>query len=283
MTALALAINNALGNVGKTVSFRASRRYRLPSDQIADFKALVADLNAGKVDWLVILNANPIYNAPADLEFAAAFDKAKTVAHLGSHVDETGQIAHWHIPAAHYLESWSDARAYDGTVSIVQPMIDPLYGGKTAHHVLQALLNEPMLSAYDAVRETWKPLIKGDFETGWRKALHDGLDRRARPSTRRRSQLVLGRSWRKVPAPSPKDSLEIIFRPDPNVYDGRWSNVGWLQELPKPVTNLSWDNAAIVSGATLTKLGLEEDDIVELTVGGRQGEGAGDCGAGASG
>ncbi len=111
--------------------------------RLADLKALVADLNAGKVDWLVILNANPIYDAPADLEFAAAFDKAKTVAHLGSHVDETGQIAHWHIPAAHYLESWSDARAYDGTVSIVQPMIDPLYGGKTAHNVLQVLLNEP--------------------------------------------------------------------------------------------------------------------------------------------
>ena len=88
--------------------------------------------------------------------------------------DETGQISHWHIPAAHYLESWSDARAYDGTVSIVQPMIDPLYGGHTAHHVFQALLNEPMLSPYDAVRETWKPTIKGDFETGWRKALHDG-------------------------------------------------------------------------------------------------------------
>jgi hypothetical protein len=80
-----------------------------------------------------------------------------------------------------------------------------------------------------------------------------------------------------------KDSIEIIFRPDPNVYDGRWSNVGWLQELPKPVTSLSWDNAALVSGATLTRLGLEEDDIVELTRGQRQGEGAGDCGAGASG
>ena len=122
----------------------------------------------------MILNANPIYSAPADLNFAAAFEKAKMVAHLGSHVDETGQVAQWHIPAAHFLESWSDARAYDGTVSIVQPMIDPLYGGKTAHHFFQALLDEPGLSPYEAVRETWKPLIKGDFETGWRKALHAG-------------------------------------------------------------------------------------------------------------
>jgi molybdopterin-containing oxidoreductase family iron-sulfur binding subunit len=272
---LALAINRALGNVGKTVLVATEPANPLPGDQIAELKSLVTDLNAGKVDWLVILNANPIYSAPADLEFATAFDKAKTVAHLGSHVDETGQISHWHIPAAHYLESWSDARAYDGTVSIVQPLIEPLYGGKTAHDVFQMLLNEPGLSAYEAVRETWKPVIKGDFETGWRRALHAGWIEGAtsiKPSItgiHRTAGLPLGMS-QKIPLPSPKESLEIIFRPDPNVYDGRWSNVGWLQELPKPVTNLSWDNAALISAATLTKLGLEEDDIVELSVNGRK-------------
>ena len=263
---LALAINSALRNLGKTVTVAPEPINSLPSDQLADFKSLVADLYAGKVDWLVILNANPIYNAPADLKFADAFEKAKVVAHLGSHVDETGQIAHWHIPAAHYLESWSDVRAYDGTVSIVQPMIDPLYGGRTTHDVLQSLLDEPMLSAYEAVRTTWKPVIKGDFETGWRKALHAGW---IEGTAYVQGLPVPGKMVQSynVPAPTPKDSLEIIFRPDPNIYDGRWSNVGWLQELPKPVTNLSWDNAAIVSGATLTRLGLEEDDIVELTVG----------------
>ena len=263
---LALAINDALGNLGKTVSVAPSPLNPLPSDQLGDFKALVADLNAGKVDWLVILNANPIYNAPADLDFTDAFNKAGIVAHLGSHLDETGQISHWHIPAAHFLESWSDVRAYDGTYSIVQPMIDPLYGGKTAHDVFQALLNEPMLSAYEAVRATAKPLIKGDFETGWRKALHDGwIDGTAYDKTSKPGSKVAFKG--NVPAPTSPDSLEIIFRPDPTIYDGRWSNVGWLQELPKPVTSLSWDNAAIVSGATLTRLGLEEDDIVELTVG----------------
>src|SRR5581483_5284553 len=126
------------------------------------------------VDWLVILNPNPIYDAPAYLDFKSDYNKVNVVAHLGSHVDETGQIAHWHIPAAHYLEYWSDARAYDGTVSIVQPLIEPLYGGRNAHDFFQALLDNPMLSSYDAVRETWKPAIKGDFETGWRKVLHDG-------------------------------------------------------------------------------------------------------------
>ncbi|HEX3892549.1 MAG TPA: TAT-variant-translocated molybdopterin oxidoreductase [Terracidiphilus sp.] len=264
VAALALAINAALGNVGKTVTVSSDASVAMPSDQIAGIKSLVAALNAGKVDWLVILNGNPIYNAPADLNFADAFNKAKVVAHLGSNEDETGQQAHWHLPAAHYLESWSDARAYDGTVSIVQPLIEPLYGGKTAHDVFQSLLDEPMLSAYEAVRTTQKDNIKGDFETGWRKALHDGWIANTTYAVGT-SKVALSS---KVPEPSAKDALEIIFRPDPNVYDGRWSNVGWLQELPKPVTNLSWDNAAIVSGATLTKLGLEEQDIVELTVAG---------------
>ena len=264
VAALAVAINDALENIGKTVFASSDPVNPAPSDQIGDFKALIADMNSGKVDWLVVLNANPFYDAPADLEFATAFNKANIVAHLGSHYNETGQQAHWHIPSAHYLEYWSDARAYDGTVSIVQPMIDPLYGGRTSHDVLQSLLDEPVLSAYEAVRDTWKSTIKGDFETGWRKVLHDGwidgtaFDKGAKANTAFKGS---------VPTPAPKSTLEIIFRPDPNIYDGRWSNVGWLQELPKPVTNLSWDNAAIVSGATLTKLGLEEDDIVELSVG----------------
>ena len=269
--ALAVAINNILGN-SKSASFTFDSE-DLPDtfSQITNLRMLVGDLNTGKVDWLVILNANPIYNSPADLGFAAAFEKAKMTAHLGSHLDETGQNAQWHIPTAHFLESWSDARSYDGTVSIVQPMIDPLYGGKTAHHFFQALLDEPGLSPYEAVRLTWKPVIKGDYETGWRKALHAGWIEGTSSTTVPISAFVPEPSQRlKVPVPSNKDALEIIFRPDPNVYDGRWANVGWLQELPKPVTNLSWDNAAIVSGATLTKYGLEEDDIVELSVNGRK-------------
>jgi MoCo/4Fe-4S cofactor protein with predicted Tat translocation signal len=261
---LALAINNALGNVGKTVFVTDETLNPMPSDQVGDLKALVADLNAGKVDTLVTLNANPIYTAPADLKFADAFDKAKLTVHLGTHNDETGQISDWHVPAAHYLESWSDARAYDGTVSIVQPMIDPLYGGHTAHDVLQVLVSDdPMQSPYEAVRNTWRPVIQGDFEAGWRKALHDGWIANTAFNKSNKVSPFKG----EIPAPAAKEAIEIIFRPDPHVYDGRWSNVGWLQEIPKPVTNLSWDNAAIMSGATLTKLGLEEQDIIELSVG----------------
>ncbi|MDE3200583.1 MAG: TAT-variant-translocated molybdopterin oxidoreductase, partial [Acidobacteriota bacterium] len=262
--ALAMAINAALGNVGKTVTVSSETAVPLPSDQLASLKSLVADLNAGKVNFLVVLEGNPVYDAPSDLGFLAAFNKAKMNAHLGSHYNETGQEAQWHIPSAHYLESWSDARAYDGTVSVVQPMIEPLYGGKSAHEVLQALLNEPMLSAYEAVRATWKPLLsKGDFEENWRKVLHDGwiANTAFTPGAAKSAAIPA------VPAPSSKEAIEIIFRPDPTIYDGRYSNIGWLQELPKPVTNLSWDNAAIVSGAMLTRLGLEEDDILEITVG----------------
>jgi molybdopterin-containing oxidoreductase family iron-sulfur binding subunit len=261
---LALAINQKLGNIGKTVLIASQPSNPLPSDQFGDLKALVADLNAGKVDWLVILNSNPIYTAPFDLGFPSAFNKAKMVAQLSSHLDETGQLAQWHIPAAHAMESWSDARGYDGTVTIIQPIIAPLFGGRTAHEVLQTLLNEPLKSPYQAVRETWQGTIKGDFETGWRKALHDGWIENTAFDTKAGGDFAFKGQ---IPTPTPKDSLEIIFRPDPNIYDGRWSNVGWLQELPKPVVNLAWDNAAMVSGATLTKLGLEEDDIVELTVG----------------
>jgi len=265
---MAMEINRTLGNVGKTVM--GSEASAAAVDQIADLKALVTDLNAGKVDWLVMLNSNPVYDAPADLNFLSAMLKAKTSVHLGSHVDETGLEAIWHVPAAHYLESWSDARSYDGTVSIIQPLIEPLYGGHSAHAFFQAMSDEPTLSAYEAVRETHKAAIKGDFDLGWRKALHSGwIDGTALPGAGPAVASFSGNAA-SVSTPSPKDTFEIIFRPDPNIYDGRYSNVGWLQELPKPVTNLSWDNAALVSGATLTKLGAEEGDIVELTANGRK-------------
>jgi len=265
----ALAINQALGNVGKTVKFlveSAGTPFGSP-DQFADLKALVADLNAGKVDWLIMLNSNPVYDAPADLNFKDALNKAKTSVHLGSHVAETGVEATWHLPAAHYLESWSDVRSYDGTVSIVQPLIEPLYGGHTAHDVIQGMLDDPSVSAYTAVKQTWAAQLgKGDAELNWRKALHSGWIDGTAYTVEASAKLP---SVAPAPVPSSKDAFEIIFRPDPNIYDGRYSNVGWLQELPKPVTSLAWDNAALISGATLTKLGLEEDDIIEITVDGR--------------
>jgi len=261
------AINQALGNVGKTVVYTDPVN-PMPSIQGDDLKSLVADMNAGKVGWLVILNSNPVYATPADLDFESALSLVGTVVHLGSHLDETGEQAHWHINNAHYLEMWSDARAYDGTVSIVQPMIDPMYGGHNAHEILQSLLDEPDVSAYDAVRGTWKTqLSKGDFEFNWRKALHDGwIDGTAyTPKTITAKAGAIAAS-----ASAGGDSVEVAFRPDANVYDGRYANVGWMQEIPRPVTNLSWDNAALMSFATMEKNGLAENDAVEISVGGKK-------------
>jgi MoCo/4Fe-4S cofactor protein with predicted Tat translocation signal len=259
LASLAMAINGQLNATGKTVTNGSGET---SSNQIAELKGLVADLNAGRVDWLIMLESNPVYDAPVDLDFKTAMGNAKMTVHLASHVDETGAEAIWHLPATHYLESWSDARAYDGTVSVIQPLIEPLYGGHSAHDFFQAMLDEPLTSAYEAVRQTHRASISGDFEQGWRKALHAGWV--AGSAFTGTSNPGVGGV---VPVPASKDAFEIIFRPDPNVYDGRYSNVGWLQELPKPVTNLAWDNAALVSAATLTRLGVEEGDIVELTVG----------------
>ncbi|MDP9039333.1 MAG: TAT-variant-translocated molybdopterin oxidoreductase [Acidobacteriota bacterium] len=265
--AAAFALNQAMGAVGKTVVYTDTVA-PLPTEQTADLKALVGEMNAGKVQWLVMLGANPIYAAPADLEFASAFAKVPNTAHLGSHVDETAKISVWHVNRSHYLESWSDARAYDGTLTVLQPMIDPMYGGHSAHDVLQALL-DPSVSAYDAVLANAKTYIKGDFAAGWRKALHDGWVEGTAFAPRGG-----GVSGKAAPAATPLPAagpgmLEINFRPDPSLYDGRFANVGWLQELPKQVTKLSWDNAALMSLATAESMNLEQSDAVKIEVNGR--------------
>ncbi|HEV2277201.1 MAG TPA: TAT-variant-translocated molybdopterin oxidoreductase [Acidobacteriaceae bacterium] len=264
----AFAINQALGNVGKTVVYTDPVN-PMPSIQLDDLKALVADMLGGKVDWLVILNANPVYATPVDLDFEDAMSKVGTVVHLGSHQDETGLIAHWHINSQHYLEKWSDARAYDGTVSIVQPMIDPLYGGHSEHEIIQSMLDQPDVSPYDAVRGNWKQqLSKGDFEFNWRKVLHDGwiADTAFQPKNGTpRGGAAAGPS-----AAQSSSGVEVLFRPDLNLYDGRYANVGWMQEIPRPITNLTWDNAAQMSFATLEKFKLAEDDAVEISWGGKK-------------
>jgi len=264
--AAAYALNAALGVVGKTVVYTQTVN-PMPSEQVADLKALVGDINAGKVQWLVMLGVNPLYSAPADLEFDAAFAKVPTTVHLGTHVDETGSLSTWHTNKAHYLESWSDARAYDGTISIIQPMIAPMYGGHSAHEVLQTLLENPEASAYDVVVANAKTYVKGDFTTSWRKALHDGwVDGTAFSA----SASAPKGGAAPAPAAALSGGIEICFKPDPSLYDGRYANVGWLQELPKQVTNLSWDNAALMSYATAESLGIEQNQAVELAVNGRK-------------
>ena len=264
--AAAYALNSALGAVGKTVVYTETVN-PLASEQVADLKALVSDMNAGKVSWLVIMGVNPFYSAPADLNFPEAFNKVETTAHLGTHRDETGFNSTYHINSAHFLESWSDARSYDGTISIIQPMIAPLYDGKSPHDVFQALLDDPQASGYDVVTATAKTYIKGDFAEGWRKALHDGWVEGTAftPKSASPKAAAAGSSA----APSSSGGYEISFKPDSSLYDGRYSNVGWLQELPKQITSMSWDNAAMMSMATFADLKVEETDIVQLNLNGR--------------
>ena len=257
----AIAINQALGNVGKTVVYTSTVN-PMPSIQGQDIVNLVNDVKAGKVEWLVILNTNPVYSAPVDLQFDQVMNKVKHTVHLGSHFNETAVVAEWHINGTHFLENWSDTRAYDGTATVIQPMIDPLYGGKSAHDVIQSMLNDPDTSPYDAVRKTWQGNLGPDAEHGWRKILHDGMVAGSAFQPKTVSAKVGDLA---VTAPAEQSgTVEVIFRPDPNVYDGRYANVGWLQEIPKPVTSMSWDNAALMSYPTLAKFGLAEQDVVAI-------------------
>ena len=262
----AIAINQALGNVGKTVVYTETVN-PMPSIQGEDIVSLVNDIKAGKVDALIILNGNPVYTAPVDLHFDQVLNSVKMSAHLGSHLNETGVVTEWHINGTHYLENWSDTRAYDGTATIVQPLIDPLYGGKSAHDVVQSMLDDPDTSPYDAVRKTWQAnLGAGDAEHAWRKALHDGMIAGTAFEPKTVSAKVAD-----LPMPSTSDApgtVEVIYRADPQIYDGRYANVGWLQEVPKPVTNISWDNAALMSYRTLGQFGLAESDVVAIETNG---------------
>ncbi len=261
--ALAHAINQALGAVGKTVVYTEPIEAE-PVDQFESLRALIQDMDSGAVEMLVILGANPIYTAPADLPFAEKFAKVKLRVRLGLYDDETSELCHWHIPEAHYLETWGDTRAYDGTVTIQQPLIAPLYRGKSAHEILALFSEQPEQPAYDIVKGYWqKQKPSADFEAWWRKSVHDGVV----AGTAAAVKAVSLKQFEPVAVKT--DGLEIIFRPDPTVYDGSFANNGWLQELPKPLTKLTWDNAALVSPATAEKLKLENMAVVELAYSGR--------------
>ncbi len=270
--AFAHAINQALGNVGKTV-FHSDPVDANPVNRNESLHALTEDIRAGKVDLLLILGGNPAYDAPAELEFASAL-KSNAVSlkvFLGTHRNETAELCHWHVPEAHYLESWSDARAYDGTVSIIQPLIEPLYGGKSAHELITILAGQSGLTGHDLVQQYWQKQHSGsDFDSFWRKALHDGW---IEGTTFAGKSVAL-----KTPnlPPSHLDAasaVELNFRRDPSIYDGRFSNNGWLQELPKPLTKLTWDNPIMIGPAMAERLKLNFKDVAELEFNGKKVKG----------
>ncbi len=260
--ALAHAMNAALGNVGKTVTYTDPVAAE-PVDQVASLYDLVKDLDAGVVDLLLILGGNPAYNVPVELGFRDRLKKAALRVHLSQHEDETSELCHWHLPQTHYLETWSDCRAHDGTTSIMQPLIAPLYAGKSAHEVLGMLTGQLERTSYQIVKDYWATQHKGeDFEAWWRKAVHDGV---VADSALPSKTVAVRAGWAaSAPQPVTPKGLEVIFRPDPAVYDGRFTNNGWLQEWPRPITQLTWDNAAIFSPKTAQEKGVVTTDLVEV-------------------
>jgi molybdopterin-containing oxidoreductase family iron-sulfur binding subunit len=279
-------MNDALGNVGKTV-FYTDPVEANSVDQTQSLRELVTDIDGGKVDALIIFGGNPAYNTPVDLKLDKnRLDKVKLRAHLSLYDDETSDICHWHIPATHYLESWGDARSYDGTVTIVQPLIAPLYEGRSPYEVLALFSENYDRKPYDILKDYWRAnagagsqgsgaspnpsptpvsspvaAAPADFESWWRKCLHDGFipNSALAPKT-----LSLKSDWaNSLPNSTPANrasGYELVFRTDPTIYDGSFANNGWLQELPKPLTKITWDNVALVSPNTAKKLGVAEQN-----------------------
>ena len=261
--ALAHAINATLGNAGKTVFYTDPIEAK-SVDQLASLLDLVKDLDAGAVDLLVIVGGNPVFNPPVELGMRERLQQARMRMHLSLYDDETSDVCQWRLPEAHYLESWGDARAFDGTVSIQQPLIEPLYAGRSAYQILAMMTDTPVESGHEIVKAYWTGQHKGaDFEAWWRRAVHDGVIADSALPAKNVSAKG-GVAWPAQNADS-SGKLEVMFRPDPAIYDGRFANNGWLQEMPRPVTKLTWDNAAIISPATAHKLDVDTGNMLRLT------------------
>jgi len=266
--ALGHVINEALGAFGHTVKFSAPVE-AVPEDQCESIRALATAMRGKEIETLLIAGGNPVYDAPADLGFADALEHVPTRIHLGLYEDETARHCHWHVPEAHALESWSDTRAHDGTVSVIQPLIAPLYGGKTVHEVLGVLLDDAGQSGSAPVRAVHEKRFSGaNFDGYWRKTLHDGvMPDTALPEIQPSVSADVGgliATAADVKDEGKESGLCLVIRPDPTIWDGRFANNGWLQELPKPLTKLTWDDAALISPKLAEKHALANGDVVEL-------------------
>jgi molybdopterin-containing oxidoreductase family iron-sulfur binding subunit len=250
--ALAYAINSSLGNIGTTVLVTDPIE-AAPVNQLASLQELVTDINSGIVQALIVLGGNPVFDAPADLQFTKAYEKVPFRAHQSLYYDETSLRSHWHIPETHYLETWGDARGHDGTISIIQPLIAPLYNGRSAHEIIGALIGGLDQTPYQTVRAYWQ--TQGGTDATWRKWLHDGvIAGSAMPA------VLVAATAPPATASQPSTGIEIELRHDPTIYDGRFANNGWLQELPKPQTKITWDNVLLVGPKTAAKLGYDPEE-----------------------
>jgi molybdopterin-containing oxidoreductase family iron-sulfur binding subunit len=266
--AIAHGMNSAQGNVGKTVFYTDPVDANLVNNS-ESIKELAVDMQAGKVDLLIVLGGNPAYDAPSDLNFTELLmsNKVPLRVHYGLYQNETAELCHWHVNATHELESWGDARAYDGTVSIIQPLIAPLYNGKSPLEFVALLSGQADATGYDLLRSYWQKQHEGDFDNFWRKSLHDGWIEGTAfvPKSVQAKSATLPNA-----AANDPNAIELNIRRDPTIYDGQFSNNGWLQELPKPMTKLTWDNAVLIGPKMAERLGIKTEDVVELEMNGKK-------------
>jgi Fe-S-cluster-containing dehydrogenase component len=263
--ALCHAANDLLGNAGQTVTYATSPL--VEANQVSHgLQPLLRSIDAGEVAALVIVGGNPAYTASVDQEIARRLASVPLAAYVGLYENETAHLCRWFVPEAHFLETWSDARAFDGTASIAQPLMRPLADGKTVAQVLAGLDGATNVTSRELVESYWKSAARSD---SWEQALVHGV-----VSGSADAAMAVVVDWGRIarelanPAPSPAP-LEVVFFADAKVHDGRFANSAWLQELGDPVTKLAWDNAAIVSPSTATRAGVGSEDVVDIEVRGR--------------
>ncbi len=268
--ALCAAINNALNNIGNTVVLLDTGE-ETKAPQSDELRRLVSDMSSGSLDALLMIGVNPVYDRPGEIDFEAALQRVETSIHVGAHFDETAKLSTWHIPQSHYLEAWGDGRAYDGTLSVIQPLIAPIFDSKSELEVLNAFATGLDVSGYDLVRAQWETVINGDFETGWNRVIHDGF---LPESGFARVEPALANTVAGAETTLGADAVEVVFRLDSKVLDGSYANNAWCQELPDSVSKIVWDNAAVMSPATAERYGLSVvyetgqhyADVIRLTV-----------------
>ncbi len=264
--ALVAAINTALGNNGKTVEYLDVPNL---ADEGAAFASVVADMKAGKVDTVVMIGTNPAYTAQ-NVEFAEALKNVKTTVHLSDYVDETSAKVNWHVNRAHYLETWGDGFSFSGASSVIQPQIQPLYNGLSEIEFLNVIVTGSQESGYNLVQDTFKGIHGASFDKNWRKILHDGIDSKDNfKAVQKNTSSALSNAVSAVSKAEKTSGMEVVIRPDGTIYDGRFANIAWLQEMPDPMTKITWDNVALVSPSTARELGVKNEEMLKITSNGK--------------
>lgn len=265
--AVALRLNQHLGGAGQTLGFSEPVLLE-PPDGARSFEALTEDLAAGRVDTLAILDANPLYAAPADLDFPRALQKARLRLHAGLHFDETAAECHWHAPLEHDLETWADARAVDGRPSLIQPLVRPFYSVRARSVLLENLQGRLGGEPRGLLLATWADRLGDAADPRWRTALARGFVDEPAPEVTPAAAAAVT-----PPTPTRGEGISVLFRPDPCVWDGALANNPWLQELPKPFSKLTWDNAVLIAPALAAQLGARSGDVLRVSAAGRIVEG----------